>query len=70
MRREAHALAGAARSVGLTQLGHTAYALQKACEAAGPDQGAVDALAALLQAAIPAAAVWAEEQEAMAPAED
>ncbi len=63
IRREAHALAGAARNVGLTPLGEAAYALQKASEGAGPDTVAVEALAAMLRDVIPAATAWAKAQE-------
>ena len=64
IRREAHALAGAARNVGLTPLGEAAYALQKASEGAGPDAAAVDALAGLLRDVIPAATAWAKARDA------
>ncbi len=66
VRREAHALAGAARNVGLAPLGDAAYALQKSCEGTGPDPAAIDALAVLLKDAVTVIAPWAEEHEVSA----
>ena len=66
LRRSAHALAGAARNVGLTQLGEAAYALQKATEQAGPDPAAVDALIRLLHASLGPAEDWARTHEELA----
>ena len=60
VRREAHALAGAARNVGLTRLGEAAYKLQKASEGAGPDPRAVAELGALLRDTLPLAIPWAQ----------
>ena len=60
IRREAHALAGAARNVGLVRLGEAAYALQRAAEGAGPGAAAVEALGALLRDSLPLAAAWSD----------
>ena len=65
VRREAHALAGAARNVGLKRVGEAAYALQQATERSGPDPGSVDALAGLLQETMPLAAHWASTRDAL-----
>jgi HPt (histidine-containing phosphotransfer) domain-containing protein len=69
VRREAHALAGAARTVGLTHLGKVAAALQKASEGTGPDHGAVGTVAAVLQASLPLAAAWADGHVPLAASE-
>ncbi len=65
VRREAHALAGAARNIGLTRLGETAYALQLACEGAGPEPAAVEALSVILADTLPLVAAWTRAREAM-----
>jgi HPt (histidine-containing phosphotransfer) domain-containing protein len=65
VRREAHALAGAARTVGLPRLGDSAAALQKASEGSGPDANAVATVATLLRDSLPLAAAWAEAHEPM-----
>ena len=69
VRREAHALAGAARNIGLTRLGEAAYAIQKATEQSGPGAESIAALATLLDRTLPLAIVWAQAQEAMALSE-
>ena len=66
VRRESHALAGAARNIGLTRLGEAAYAIQKATEQSGPDARSIAALALLLDRTLPLAIAWAQAQEAMA----
>lgn len=63
VRREAHALAGAARNVGLTRLGEAAYALQLSTEGDGPRDASITILAALLAQTLPLAAAWAREHE-------
>jgi signal transduction histidine kinase/HPt (histidine-containing phosphotransfer) domain-containing protein/FixJ family two-component response regulator len=61
VRREAHALAGAASNVGLTRLTEASRTLQHASErAGGPDADAVEAVAAALHHAVPLAIAWAE----------
>ena len=65
IRREAHALAGAARNVGLTCLGEEAYALQKAAERPLLDPAAVESVLALLHDSLPLALEWVEEHEAL-----
>jgi two-component system, sensor histidine kinase and response regulator len=66
VRREAHALAGAAWNVGLTRLGKTAGALQSLCERAEPGGDAIEAVAIVLRDSSPLAAAWAARHEAMA----
>ncbi len=58
LRREAHALAGAARNLGLVRLGNAAYALQTASEAAGPTEAAVKAIVIMLRETLPLMAGW------------
>ena len=53
LRREAHALAGAARNVGLIALGEAAHRLQRATEGAGPDAAGVASISELLDASLP-----------------
>jgi HPt (histidine-containing phosphotransfer) domain-containing protein len=68
VRREAHALAGAARNVGFLRLGEAAYALQKSCEGSGHDRSAVEALEALFDETVPLADAWVRQREdAIAP---
>ena len=66
VRREAHALAGAARNVGLTRLGDAAYALQKATELSGPEAASIEALAVLLRDTLPLVVAWTQAREEMA----
>lgn len=66
VRRESHALAGAARTVGLTRLGKVAAALQKASEGSGPDNGAIETVADALRDSLPLAATWADAHEPVA----
>jgi HPt (histidine-containing phosphotransfer) domain-containing protein len=63
VRREAHALAGAARTVGLTRLGRLAAALQKASEGTGPAAEVVEMLAEALRESLPLAAAWADAHD-------
>lgn len=63
VRREAHAMAGAARTVGLTRLGRLAAALQKASEGTGPDAEVVETLAEALRESLPLAAAWADAHD-------
>jgi HPt (histidine-containing phosphotransfer) domain-containing protein len=59
LRREAHALAGAARNVGLVRLGEGAYGLQKALESADdPDPGGIERLLQLLADSTARAMEW------------
>ncbi|MDR3536489.1 MAG: ATP-binding protein [Acetobacteraceae bacterium] len=58
VRREAHALAGASRNIGLDRLGHAAAALQHAVERAEPDPADVEALAALVDESLAALEGW------------
>jgi HPt (histidine-containing phosphotransfer) domain-containing protein len=66
VRREAHALAGAAGNVGLNRLRQAAAALEHACEQAGPDAAAIERLAAMLRDGIPLLIGWAAAREGMA----
>jgi signal transduction histidine kinase/CheY-like chemotaxis protein len=66
LRREAHALAGAARTVGLRRLGGRAAALQLASEGTGPGQTLVEAVAMTLHDSLPAAAAWADSHDNVA----
>jgi signal transduction histidine kinase/CheY-like chemotaxis protein/HPt (histidine-containing phosphotransfer) domain-containing protein len=63
VRLEAHALAGAARNVGLVRLGDAADALRRASEQAGPSQAAVELVAAALDDSLPLAAAWADAHQ-------
>jgi CheY-like chemotaxis protein/HPt (histidine-containing phosphotransfer) domain-containing protein len=68
LRREAHALAGAARNVGLVRLGEGAYGLQKALEAADePDPGGIERLFQLLADSTARAMQWKLQQVTMQP---
>jgi signal transduction histidine kinase/CheY-like chemotaxis protein len=58
LRREAHALAGAARNVGLAALGDFAYALQKAVEITEPDHAAFDRLTGLVGDSLREITAW------------
>jgi CheY-like chemotaxis protein/HPt (histidine-containing phosphotransfer) domain-containing protein len=59
LRREANALAGAARNVGLVRLGDGAYGLQKALESADePDPGGIERLFQLLADSTARAMEW------------
>jgi CheY-like chemotaxis protein/HPt (histidine-containing phosphotransfer) domain-containing protein len=58
VRREAHALSGAARNVGLTRLGEAAYDIQTATEGAGPTLAAIAGLSGLLARTMTIAADW------------
>ena len=60
VRREAHALAGAARTIGLTHFGEAAYALQRSCEANGPYPDDVAALGLMLTDAVPVLVDWVD----------
>jgi CheY-like chemotaxis protein len=63
VRREAHALAGAASNVGLPRLGEAAFALQIAVERSGADEATVETVAAALRDSLPLATAWAEAHE-------
>jgi HPt (histidine-containing phosphotransfer) domain-containing protein len=63
VRREAHALAGAARTVGLTLLARHAAALQRASEGSGPALIMVEALESALRQSLPVAAAWADAHD-------
>jgi HPt (histidine-containing phosphotransfer) domain-containing protein len=63
VRREAHALAGAASNVGLPRLREAAGALQIAAERSGADDAAVETVAAALRDSMPLATAWAEAHE-------
>lgn len=65
VRREAHALAGAARTVGLPRLGHAAAELQKASEGGRLDQIAIDAVAVAFRDSVPLATAWIEANESL-----
>jgi signal transduction histidine kinase/CheY-like chemotaxis protein/HPt (histidine-containing phosphotransfer) domain-containing protein len=66
IRREAHAMAGAAGSVGLPRLHEAAAALQDASERAGPDDATIEAVAAALHDSLPLVTAWAEAHEGLA----
>jgi signal transduction histidine kinase/CheY-like chemotaxis protein len=68
IRREAHALSGAARNVGLTRLGEAASALQDICGKGLPDETAIEMVAAALRETLPLATAWAEAHENLATA--
>ncbi len=61
LRREAHALAGAARNLGLVRFGETAYAIQRASEGGGVDADAVRDLALSAEQGLSALAGWKAE---------
>jgi CheY-like chemotaxis protein/HPt (histidine-containing phosphotransfer) domain-containing protein len=63
VRREAHALAGAARNVGLTRLGDAAYALQIICGQALPDAAEIEVVAEALRCTLSVATEWADANE-------
>jgi two-component system, sensor histidine kinase and response regulator len=58
VRREAHALAGAASNVGLPRLHDAAGALQFAVERSSVDEATVETVAAALRDSLPLATVW------------
>lgn len=58
LRREAHALAGSARAVGLARLGDAARELQRAVEAGTADTAAAQQLEALLAESVAALVAW------------
>jgi signal transduction histidine kinase/DNA-binding response OmpR family regulator len=66
VRREAHALAGAASNVGLSRLGEAAGALQVAIERSGMDDAMVERVAAALRDSLSLATAWAEAHEGLA----
>jgi signal transduction histidine kinase/AmiR/NasT family two-component response regulator/HPt (histidine-containing phosphotransfer) domain-containing protein len=61
LRREAHALAGASRNIGLVRLGEAASALQHAVEKMEPDIVQVEALAVLLEVSLQALDDWEKD---------
>ncbi len=63
VRREAHALAGAASNVGLPRLAAAAGSLQIAVERSGVDEAAVEAVAAALHDSLPLVTAWAEAHQ-------
>jgi len=63
-RREAHALAGSARAVGLRRLGEAAGAMQRALENGRADQAALPRLEPLLRQSLAALAAWQAAQPA------
>jgi HPt (histidine-containing phosphotransfer) domain-containing protein len=66
LRREAHALAGAARNLGMTRLGEAAYALQKECERSGPSAASVNALETMVNETLTLASSWLRDHEQVA----
>jgi signal transduction histidine kinase/HPt (histidine-containing phosphotransfer) domain-containing protein/ActR/RegA family two-component response regulator len=66
VRREAHALAGAAGNVGLPQLSEAAIALQRASERSGSDEAMIATVADALRDSLPLATAWAEAHEGLA----
>lgn len=66
VRREAHALAGAASNVGLPRLSEAAGALQLAVERSGVDEAIVETVAAALRDSLLLATHWANAHEGMA----
>jgi two-component system, sensor histidine kinase and response regulator len=66
IRREAHALAGAACNVGLARLANAGGALQRASEGSGPDDVSIKTLAAAFSDSLPLAAAWVEAHESLA----
>jgi HPt (histidine-containing phosphotransfer) domain-containing protein len=65
VRREAHALAGAASNVGLPRLSEAAGALQSAVERSGVDEATVETVAAALRDSLPQVALWVEAHEGL-----
>ena len=65
VRREAHALAGAASNVGLSRLSEAAGALQTAVERTRADEAIIETVAAALRDSLPLATAWAEAHEGM-----
>jgi HPt (histidine-containing phosphotransfer) domain-containing protein len=65
LRREAHALAGASRNIGLVRLGEAASALQYANETAEPGPVQVESLAALVGVSLLALDEWERETVAL-----
>jgi HPt (histidine-containing phosphotransfer) domain-containing protein len=65
LRREAHALAGASRNIGLDRLGRAASALQHAVEHAEPRPDEVDALADLADEGLAALDRWQQAAAAL-----
>jgi len=66
LHREAHALAGAARNVGLVRLGDSAFGLQKTLETASdPDPAEIDQLFQLLADSTALAMEWKMRQAAL-----
>jgi HPt (histidine-containing phosphotransfer) domain-containing protein len=63
IRREAHALAGAARTIGFPKLGQSAATLQRACEGSGPGAGEIETMADLLRQSLLLASAWADAHE-------
>jgi two-component system, sensor histidine kinase and response regulator len=63
VRREAHALAGAAGNVGLSRLNAAAGALQIAVERSRMDDAAVEIVVAALRDSLPMATAWADAHE-------
>jgi HPt (histidine-containing phosphotransfer) domain-containing protein len=63
VRREAHAMAGAASNVGLPRLAEAAGALQIAAERSRIDDTTVETVAAALRDSLPLATAWAEAHE-------
>jgi signal transduction histidine kinase/HPt (histidine-containing phosphotransfer) domain-containing protein/ActR/RegA family two-component response regulator len=61
--REAHALSGAARNLGLTSLGQASSALQTIGSQGRPDAAAVEMVAEAMRDALPVASAWADAQE-------
>jgi signal transduction histidine kinase/DNA-binding response OmpR family regulator len=66
VRREAHALAGSAGTVGLSSLREAARILQLATERAGPDDACIETVAIALRDSLPLAIAWAEAHERLA----
>lgn len=64
LRREAHALAGSARAMGLMRLGAAASAVQRAIEAGAADAGTAARLEAVLAESTAALEQWLAQQEA------
>jgi CheY-like chemotaxis protein len=60
IRREAHGLAGAARTVGLIRLANVAAALHKSCDWSGPETDEIETVANVLRDSLPLAAAWAD----------
>ena len=64
LRREAHALTGAALAVGLVGLGEAARALQRLTETTEPDAHVVQTLADLLDRTLTEVSLWEARQRA------